>query len=90
MVITALKRTVPFNIASGKLGQFWEDSDLGRITECIVGLGQRESFDHAVNLLELGEFDRLFRIESMPTGPGLHRKPVAKLVYRQSKKCCDL
>lgn len=90
MVITALKRTVPFNIASVKTGQSWKALKVGRNTECVVSFGQRELLNHAVDVLELSEFDSLFRVESMSTRPGLYRKPVAKLLNCQPSFATNL
>lgn len=49
------------------------------LTKGFIGLIQREFLDHAVDILQLGELDRLLRVECMSTGPSVNRQTLADL-----------
>lgn len=54
-------------------------SSILRLTKGFLGLIQREFLDHALYILQLGELDRLLRIERMSTGPSVDRQTLGDL-----------
>ena len=83
IVMTALKRTVPFIIASARNCQSRKDLGVTGCTKSVVGFRQWELLHHAIDVLQLGECDRLLRVSSMATRPGLDRQSVANLAPDQ-------
>ena len=55
----------------------------GRYTKSIVGFGEWERLNHAVDVFQLREFDRFLPVERVAGRPGLDRKPIAKLFSRE-------
>ena len=74
MIMTALNRTVPFSIASRAKSSAMKKPPRkkGIITESLIRVHERKFLNHAIHVLELGERDRLLRVEGVTTGPGLY------------------
>lgn len=54
-----------------------------KVTKSVISFRQWEFLNHAINVLQLGEFDGLLGVSRMATRPGLYRESIAKLCYDQ-------